>query len=139
MSKLADLHIKAAPHGELLQTVGAAAVVVAFCSLLLLRDPNLFLHDDWPMYFLAGYWDSAHSWSQGEWPLLSPYSWFGGALAGEYQYGTFSIFITLCIFLIAHVHLTLPVAAALHAIIHLSVLAMGAFWLARQRQLSSDL
>ena len=31
--------------------------------------------------------------SEGHWPLLSPYSWACGNLAGEYQYGTFSLFV----------------------------------------------
>ena len=35
----------------------------------------------------------ARSWSEGHWPILSPYSWVCGNLAGEFQYGTFSLFV----------------------------------------------
>ena len=35
----------------------------------------------------------ARSWSEGHWPILSPYSWVCGNLAGEFQYGVFSVFV----------------------------------------------
>ena len=41
--------------------------------------------------------DVARSWSEGHLPLLSPYSWVCSNLAGEFQYGTFSIFVNAAV------------------------------------------
>src|SRR5262249_23509208 len=71
-------------------TACAGLLVVAFGVVLLWHDPWFFWRDDYQTYHLAGYCDIARSWSEGEVPLLSPYTWQGGALAGEYQYGVFS-------------------------------------------------
>lgn len=124
---------------EGLRTIIAGAVVVVFCLLLLWRDPGFFWHGDFQSQHLAAFFDIARSWNSGELPLLSPYSWFGGGLAGEYQYGVFSIFITICVLVVWKLHLTLPLSAATLSIIHLGVLASGSFRLARQRGLTTDL
>src|SRR5689334_7275716 len=81
----------------------------------------------------------ARSWSEGHWPILSPYSWVCGNLAGEFQYGTFSIFVNAAVVLIWKFPLIFPQQAAALSITHLFVLAMGAFLLARGRQLSIPL
>ena len=41
--------------------------------------------------------DVARSWSEGHLPLLSPYSWVCSNLAGEFQYGTFSVFVNAAV------------------------------------------
>ena len=76
---------------------GAGAIVVVFCLLLLWRDPLLFWNDDFAISILPVFADVARSWSAGEWPLLSPYSWICGNLAGEFQYGTFSVFVNAAV------------------------------------------
>jgi len=81
----------------------------------------------------------ARSWSEGHWPILSPYSWVCGNLAGEFQYGTFSFFINAAVILIWKFPLTFPQQAAALSIVHLFMLAMGAFLLARGRQFSIPL
>ncbi len=124
---------------EGLRTISAGAVVVVFCLLLLWREPGFFWRDDFQVYFLPGFRDIARAWDSGELPLLSPYTWFGGGLAGEYPYGIFSIFISLCVVLVWKLHLTLPLTAAALSIIHLGILASGAFRLARQRGLTTAL
>ena len=114
-------------------------VVVAFCLLLLWHDPLLFWNDDYELSILPVFADVARSWSNGEWPLLSPYSWVCGNLAGEFQYGTFSIFVNAAVVLIWKFPLTFPQQAAALSIAHLFVLAMGGYMLARSRELPPPL
>ncbi|HET9857781.1 MAG TPA: hypothetical protein VFP99_08090, partial [Chthoniobacterales bacterium] len=72
-------------------------------------------------------------------PLLSPYSWVCGNLAGEFQYGTFSVFVNAAVVLVWKFPFTFSQQAAALSITHLFVLAAGAFLLARDRKLSVSL
>ncbi|MFN2622147.1 MAG: hypothetical protein ABR611_04805 [Chthoniobacterales bacterium] len=117
----------------------AGALVTVFCLILLWHDPLVFWNDDYELSILPVFADVARSWSHGEWPLLSPYSWVCGNLAGEYQYGTFSIFVNAVVILIWKFPLTFPQQAAALSIAHLFVLAMGGYLLARGRNLASPL
>ena len=126
-------------HKNLLGAIAAGLVVVAFCLLLLWHDPLLFWNDDYELSILPVFADVARSWSEGHLPLLSPYSWVCSNLAGEFQYGTFSIFVNAAVVLIWKFPLTFPQQAAALSITHLFVLAAGAFLLARDRKLSVPL
>ena len=84
------MKIRLHPWLNFLGTLGAGALVVAFCLVLLWHDPLLFWNDDYEISILPVFADMARSWSEGNWPLLSPYSWVCGNLAGEFQYGTIS-------------------------------------------------
>src|SRR5260370_40404261 len=122
--------------------IGASSVgliVVFFCLLLLWRDPLVFWNDDYELSILPVFTDVARSWSEGHFPLLSPYSWVCSNLAGEFQYGTFSIFINAAVVLIWKFPLTFSQQAAALSMTHLFVLAAGAFLLARHRKFSSPL
>ena len=119
--------------------IGAGLIVVGFCLLLLWRDPLVFWNDDYELSVLPVFADVARSWSEGDWPLLSPYSWVCGNLAGEFQYGTFSLFVNAAVVLIWKFPLTFPQQAAALSITHLFVLAIGAFLLARDRRFSIPL
>src|SRR5207248_2607471 len=83
--------------------------------------------------------DMARAWNHGEFPLLSPYSWICGNLAGEFQYGVFSVFINALIVCVWKLPLTFSQQAAVVSIAHLAVLSAGAFLLARGRKLSIPL
>ena len=119
--------------------ITAGLLVVAFCLILLWHEPLLFWNDDYELSVLPVFADVARSWSEGHWPLLSPYSWVCGNLAGEFQYGTFSLFVNAAVILIWKFPLTFPQQAAALSIIHLFVLAIGAFLLARDRRFSIPL
>jgi hypothetical protein len=114
----------------------AGAIAVVFCLLLLAHDPLIFWNDDYELSILPVFADVARSWSEWHWPLLSPYSWVCNNLAGEFQYGTFSIFINAAVVLIWKFPLTFPQQAAALSITHLFVLAAGAFLFARDRKFS---
>ena len=117
----------------------AGCLVLGFCLILLWRDPLVFWNDDYELSILPVFADVARSWSRGEWPLLSPYSWVCGNLAGEYQYGTFSLFVNPAVVLIWKFPLTFPQQAAALSIAHLFALAMGGYVLARGRDLAAPL
>jgi hypothetical protein len=125
-----------------LNVFGASAscgIVAAFCLLLLWHDPLVFWNDDYQLSILPVFADVARSWSEGHWPLLSPYSWVCSNLAGEFQYGTFSVFVNAAVVLVWKFPLTFAQQAAALSITHLCVLGTGAFLLARDRRFSIPL
>src|SRR5438445_2784823 len=117
----------------------AGLIVVGFCVLLLWHDTIVFWHDDYELSVLPVFADISRRWSEGHLPLLSPYSWVCANLAGEFQYGTFSIFVNAAVVGIWKFPRTFPQQAAALSITHLIVLAIGAFLLARDRKLSVPL
>ena len=119
--------------------LGAGTIVVAFCLILLWHEPLVFWNDDYELSVLPVFADMARSWSGGHWPILSPYSWVCGNLAGEFQYGVFSVFVNAVIIAVWKFPLTFAQQAAAVSIAHLFALAMGAFLLARDRQFSVPL
>jgi hypothetical protein len=127
------VNIRVNPWRNFFGALAAGFIVVAFCCVLLWRDPLVFWNDDYQLSILPVFADVARSWGEGHWPLLSPYSWVCGNLAGEYQYGTFSIFVNAAVVLIWKFPLAFPQQAAALSIAHLFVLAAGAFLLARGR------
>ncbi len=126
-------------RSDILGAIVAGVIVVVFCLLLLWHDPLVFWNDDYELSVLPVFADVARSWSEGHLPLLSPYSWVCNNLAGEFQYGTFSLFINAAVVLIWKFPLTFPQQAATLSITHLFALAGGAFLLARGRELSVSL
>jgi hypothetical protein len=116
-----------------LGALAAGTLVVLFCFILLWHNPLVFWNDDYELSILPVFADVARSWNEGQWPLLSSYSWVCSNLAGEFQYGTFSIFVNAVVILIWKFPLTFARQAAALSITHLFVLGAGAFLLAKQR------
>ncbi len=114
-------------------------LVVVFCLGLVHENPQVFWNDDYQISILPVFSDVARSWREGHWPLLSPYSWACGNLAGEYQYGTFSLFVNAVAVAVWQWPLSFAARAAAMSIVHLAVLAAGGCLLARQRRLPSAL
>jgi len=126
-------------RAEILGALSAGSLVVLFCFILLWHNPLVFWNDDYELSVLPVLTDVARSWSQGHWPILSPYSWVCGNLAGEFQYGTFSVFVNAVVVLVWKFPFTFPQQAAAVSIMHLFALAIGAFLLARDRKFSIPL
>src|SRR5437762_12776278 len=84
-------------RSEVLGALAAGAIVLFFCLILLWHNPLLFWNDDYELSVLPVFADMARSWSEGHWPILSPYSWVCGNLAGEFQYVVFSVFVNAVI------------------------------------------
>jgi uncharacterized membrane protein YuzA (DUF378 family) len=121
---------------NLLGALSAGLLVVVFCLILLWHNPLVFWNDDYELSVLPVFADMARSWSEGHWPIQSPYSWVCGNLAGEFQYGTFSLFVNALVVLVWKFPLAFPQQAAALSIAHLFVLAIGAFLVARDRGFS---
>ena len=117
----------------------AALIVIAFSILLLAHDALIFWNDDYEISILPVFADMARAWNHGEIPLLSPFSWVCGNLAGEFQYGVFSVFINGLIVCVWKLPLTFSQQAAAVSTAHLVVLSVGAFLLARGRKISVPL
>ncbi len=123
------------PRRHVWGAVASALLAIVFCLLLLWGNPHLFFNDDYAISILPVLADVARSWHEGQWPLLSPYGWACGNLAGEYQYGTFSLFLNAVVVAVWQWPMTFPNQAAAMSIAHLAVMAAGAFLLARGRRL----
>jgi hypothetical protein len=139
MSFDASVKIRVNQWQNPLGALAAGLLVVVFGLILLWHNALVFWNDDYELSVLPIFADMARSWSEGHWPILSPYSWVCGNLAGEFQYGTFSIFLNAAVIFIWKFPLTLPQQAAALSIVHLFVLAIGAFLLARDRIFSIPL
>ncbi len=124
---------------RLLAAIGAAGLIVVFCLGLTWRNPSVFWNDDYQVSILPVLADMARSWHEGHWPLLSPYSWACGNLAGEYQYGTFSLFVNAVVVFVFATWTSFAAQAAAMSIIHLAALGTGAYLLARGRRLPAGL
>src|SRR3981081_3440326 len=118
-------------RADFIGAIISGALVIVFCLILLCRDPLVFWNDDYQISILPVLHDVARSWGEGHWPLLSPYSWVCGNLAGEFQCGTFSRFINAAISVIWKIFAGFAHQAAALSIVHLVVLASGGFVLAR--------
>jgi len=128
--------VNRARRATIIGTIAAGGLATAFGLLLLAHDPLVYWNDDYELSILPVCADIARAWNHGEFPLLSPYSWICGNLAGEFQYGVFSIFINALIVCIWKFPLIFSQQAAALAIGHLFVLGAGGFMLARGRNLS---
>src|SRR5436309_6809970 len=117
----------------------AGLIVVGFCTLLLAQNPLIFWNDDYEISILPVFADMARAWNHDEFPLVSPYSWACGNLAGEFQYGVFSVFINALIVCVWKLPLTFSQQAVAISTAHLAVLSSGAFLVARGRKLSVSL
>src|SRR5262245_38265753 len=126
-------------RSEIIGATSAGLIVVFFCLILLFHNPLVFWNDDYELSILPVFADIARSWSEGHWPILSPYSWVCGNLAGEFQYGVFSVFVNAVVIVVWKFPLTFPQQAAAVSVAHLFALAVGAFLLARDRQFSVPL
>lgn len=124
---------------EVLATLGIAAGVVLFSLLLLWHDPTFFYHDDVQSGVIPAFAEIGRIARGGEWPLLGGSCWFASNFAGELPVGMFSLFILPLIVLLDSLHLSIPATAAAYSIVHMVILATGAFRLARQRGLSFEL
>ena len=125
-----------ARRATIIGAIAAGSFAIAFGLLLLTHDPLVYWNDDYELSILPVCADIARAWDHGEFPLLSPYSWICGNLAGEFQYGVFSIFINALIICIWKFPLVFSEQAAALAITQLAVLAAGGFMLGHGRNLS---
>src|SRR5437667_885066 len=123
-------------RSEILSATSAGLLVVFFCLILLWHNPLVFWNDDYELSVLPVFADMARSWSEGHWPILSPYSWVCGNLAGEFQYGVFSVFVNAVIIAVWQFPLIVAQQPPPVSIAHLFALSVLSFCLSRVCQCS---
>lgn len=112
----------------------AASLLALFLYLLVwMNNPDEMLWDDLQTQYLPVAIEVGRALRRGEWPLTTPLSWFGGALAGEYQYGVFSPVELACGWLVSGFPRAPTERVALLCGLHVVMLAAGTYVLARVR------
>ena len=117
--------------GELIPSLCIVLGVALISVMRVIGDPNFFWHDDFQMQYLPGLREAARAFTEGSFPLLTTTSWHSTALAGELQYGVFSLFGMLVNLVAWSLQLSLPNTAMFLSAAHLAVAAVGAYLLAR--------
>ncbi len=110
-------------------------LVLLFMGLLLAQTPYYFWTDDFQSYFLPVLKEISDSLYAGEVPLLSRRSLMGGAFLGEYQPSIFNLPLIATVVVLFATPLPLIGIATALIFLHLCLLGLGAYVLARQRQL----
>ena len=116
---------------DLFGAAASAAVVVVAAIVFYHFDHAFFWKDDFQLQYLPASREVVRAWQEGSFPLLSRFSWYGGALAGEFQHGVFSLFVTACNLLVWSIPLELSSRAVMLSSFHLAVMAAGVFLLGR--------
>jgi hypothetical protein len=127
--------LRASRTSEATLTLIPVALVLFFGVGWLFVRPDFFWQDDMQTQYLPASREIARALFAGELPILSKQCWYGAALAGEYQHGIFSLSTLILTSVVWKLGLTLPHTAAALVLSHLSILAAGAFRLARSRGL----
>jgi hypothetical protein len=118
--------------------LSSVLALLTFAAIVVIR-PAAFYFDDFQSQYVPAYVDIARALREGTFPLLSPYSWFGGALAGEYQYGVFSAFLLPVVGIVGSLPLSPRGIAVALAAVHLPILAAGVAVMMRARGASHHL
>jgi hypothetical protein len=112
---------------ESLHTAAAGLVAAAFGLALYLANDRVFWNGDMQLQVVPISRDIARSLGEGHLPLISPYSWNAGALAGEMQWGVFSPVELYIDWVTWHIVATGKAAGAALVVAHLAILASGSF------------
>jgi hypothetical protein len=117
-------------ESEVVWTAGAGILTAILCWCLLAGSQDFF-RDDAQAFYLPGYLDMVRAFHEGSFPLVTPSSWIGGRLGGEYQYGMFSVFHWVVVLTVFHLGLSLRHMALAIVLSYIAVYGAGAFRLAR--------
>jgi len=108
----------------------AAAVAVAAAAAALFVSPRYFFTDDYTTQFVPVFREVARLLGQGHFPLITDRIWQGGALVQEYQYAVFNPVSVLLYVGLGGLD-DLRVFAATFSLIHIFILAAGAYFVCR--------
>ena len=121
----------AASLREGLETCVVAAVMAVLAWLPEWRTPCFYFHDDMQIQYVPAIVEIGRAARHGHLAILSEYSWFGGALAGEYQHGVFSLFhVLLCACVAGR---SPPSIATIVSVAYYALAGAGAYRAARVR------
>ena len=116
----------------------AAGLVTCFVSALASAYPGYFWTDDYQTQYLAGFFELAEAARNFELPFLSRYLGFGGALTAEYQYAALSVPFQAINLIVWSMQLSLAATASVIVLVHLLILVVGTYLLARQSDLAPE-
>jgi hypothetical protein len=109
----------------------AALLAAAAAGSALWIHPGFFLSDDYATQFMPVFREIARLVSSGQAPLITDRIWSGGALLQEYQYAVFNPVSLALDIAVGQTH-DLALSAAIFSLVHIAILAGGAYFLARQ-------
>ncbi len=112
-------------------TVAVAALAVVVLAAVVAVDPATCFRDDMMAQYLGASREVWLAAKHGHLALMTPRSWFGGALAAEYQHGVFSIFAVTTDVLAWSIGGSLRGTAFVLVAVPVAWLAAGTFRLAR--------
>jgi hypothetical protein len=117
-------------------TLAAGLLVAAVAGAMLVFSPPGFRGGSWGIDFVSTfmpvYADVDRAVRNYELPLLSPYSWVGGNLAGEYEHGVFSAAHLLIVFVAFRIGASLSSSAAWIVVFYAAITGAGGFRLGRR-------
>lgn len=106
-----------------------AALLAALPELVF---PGFYYRDDMQSQYVPVLREIARAVGHGQLPLLTDETWFGGAIAGEYQHGALSLPHALLALLVVKAGLSLRGIALAVGLLYTAFCAAGAFRLARR-------
>ena len=115
---------------DVLAGVLAAFLSVAIAAGALIASRRYFLNDDYATQFIPVFREIARLLGAGHFPLVTDRLWLGGALTQEYQYAVFNPVSLVLYWLVGRID-DLPTAAAAFSLIHIAILAGGAYFFCR--------
>lgn len=108
----------------------AAVLAMAAAAAALLVSPRYFFTDDYATQFTPAFREIARLLAQGHFPLITDRVWHGGALLQEYQYAVFNP-VSMILYMATGQVDDLASAAAIFSLVHIAVLAAGAYFACR--------
>jgi hypothetical protein len=118
-----------------LWNAGICLALTILLAVVIDNSPDFYI-DDYQSAFLPVCMDIGRSLDSGEYPLVSPYSWVGGAIAGNFQFGIFNIVHIPIIYGLYKIGLD-PVGFAKYlTLVYLFILCLGIAWLSDYYRLS---
>ena len=116
---------------EALLTVAVAVLAVVLLLPVLAVNPATFARDDMLAQYLGASREVWQAAKLGHLALMTTHSWFGGALAGEYQHGVFSVFAVATQVFAWSLGVPLRFTALALVAVPIALLMAGTFRLAR--------
>ncbi len=116
-----------------------AAFAASLAGLPELLRPGFYFQDDMQSQYVPLFEELGRSWARGELPLVTDSTWAGGAIAGEYQHGAFSL-VHVCLALASHaLRLNAVWLSLLLTTSYVAITAGGAYQLALHYRVSRAL
>jgi hypothetical protein len=110
---------------------------IILSSIPLLMSGNAYYRDDMQTQYMPTFYSiGSMLLNHHQIPFMTTHSWFGGNIAGEFQYGIFNP-VELVLYSFLPIIHSLPAGAGFLAVIHYGILSSGVFFLSRTLGISN--